>query len=359
MKLAAVAQRGSKKDFVDVYALGRRFGLGDMLAFYGKKFGAPDVGHGHRGPRLLRRRRSRADADAASASVLAGREGHDPSLGAGRDARQTLDRARGGPRSGTRGVPVTRPMQPAAAALVLSLLGGVLDGRPEAEASPGGQGHRHAREPGRAPESREHPAGRPGSPVFRRVQPPAAAVGRPGLRRADATDPLRLVAAVPHPRRSGDRRERAQSHDRRGGARPDRVLPLLLRGREAGGACPGQHGALLLPRKARRAVRGRLPRRRVLLRRLRPRGLSARRGDQRQGVQRLRPEVPGRARRSGRHPGPGGGGLLRPSQCRVARRRHRRLLRVGQLGRRGWPPRSARTAWRATEAGTFPGRQLS
>jgi len=45
MKLAAVAQRGSKKDFVDVFALGRHFGLGDMLAFYREKFGVEDVGH--------------------------------------------------------------------------------------------------------------------------------------------------------------------------------------------------------------------------------------------------------------------------------------------------------------------------
>lgn len=45
MKLAAVAQRGSKKDFVDVFALGRRFGLCDMLASYQKKYGVEDVGH--------------------------------------------------------------------------------------------------------------------------------------------------------------------------------------------------------------------------------------------------------------------------------------------------------------------------
>jgi hypothetical protein len=45
MKLAAVAQRGSKKDFVDVFALGRHFGLADMLAFYRKKYGVADVGH--------------------------------------------------------------------------------------------------------------------------------------------------------------------------------------------------------------------------------------------------------------------------------------------------------------------------
>ncbi len=45
MKLAAVAQRGSKKDFVDVFTLGRHFRLADMLAFYGKKYGVEDVGH--------------------------------------------------------------------------------------------------------------------------------------------------------------------------------------------------------------------------------------------------------------------------------------------------------------------------
>jgi hypothetical protein len=45
MKLAAVAQRGSKKDFVDVFALGRRFGLGDMLDSYRRKYGVEDVGH--------------------------------------------------------------------------------------------------------------------------------------------------------------------------------------------------------------------------------------------------------------------------------------------------------------------------
>lgn len=45
MKLAAVAQRGSKKDFVDVFVLGRRYALGEMLGFYRKKYGAEDVGH--------------------------------------------------------------------------------------------------------------------------------------------------------------------------------------------------------------------------------------------------------------------------------------------------------------------------
>jgi hypothetical protein len=45
MKLAAVAQRGSKKDFVDVFALGRHFGLDDMLGLYRRKYGIEDVGH--------------------------------------------------------------------------------------------------------------------------------------------------------------------------------------------------------------------------------------------------------------------------------------------------------------------------
>jgi hypothetical protein len=45
MKLAAVAQRGSKKDFVDIFALGRRFGLAEMLGFYRAKYGVKDIGH--------------------------------------------------------------------------------------------------------------------------------------------------------------------------------------------------------------------------------------------------------------------------------------------------------------------------
>ena len=45
MKLAAVAQRGSKKDFVDVFALGQRFSLEQMLGFYRAKYDVGDVGH--------------------------------------------------------------------------------------------------------------------------------------------------------------------------------------------------------------------------------------------------------------------------------------------------------------------------
>ncbi len=45
MKLAAVAQRGSRKDFVDVYALGRTLGLEEMLALYRRKYAVRDIGH--------------------------------------------------------------------------------------------------------------------------------------------------------------------------------------------------------------------------------------------------------------------------------------------------------------------------
>jgi len=46
MKLAAIAQRGSKKDFVDIYALGKEtFSLTDMLAFYRRKYDVQDIGH--------------------------------------------------------------------------------------------------------------------------------------------------------------------------------------------------------------------------------------------------------------------------------------------------------------------------
>jgi Nucleotidyl transferase AbiEii toxin, Type IV TA system len=46
MKLAAVAQRGTRRDFVDVHALARRFQpLGDMLGLYRKKYGVTDVTH--------------------------------------------------------------------------------------------------------------------------------------------------------------------------------------------------------------------------------------------------------------------------------------------------------------------------
>jgi hypothetical protein len=46
MKLSAVAQRGARKDFHDVVALGRAgLGLEPLLAAYQRRFGVRDVGH--------------------------------------------------------------------------------------------------------------------------------------------------------------------------------------------------------------------------------------------------------------------------------------------------------------------------
>ena len=46
MKLAAVAQRGSRKDFMDVYAIARRHKpLPDLLQLYQRKYSTTDVGH--------------------------------------------------------------------------------------------------------------------------------------------------------------------------------------------------------------------------------------------------------------------------------------------------------------------------
>jgi predicted nucleotidyltransferase component of viral defense system len=46
MKLSALSQRGSKKDFVDIYALGlRHFRLRNMLHFYQQKYSVEDIGH--------------------------------------------------------------------------------------------------------------------------------------------------------------------------------------------------------------------------------------------------------------------------------------------------------------------------
>jgi hypothetical protein len=46
MKLLAIAQRGAKKDFVDIYALGKRSGsLRPMLRSYQKKFATEDIAH--------------------------------------------------------------------------------------------------------------------------------------------------------------------------------------------------------------------------------------------------------------------------------------------------------------------------
>jgi hypothetical protein len=46
MKLSAVTQRGSRKDFVDVYALGvTHKPLGSMLELYRRKYGVGDIAH--------------------------------------------------------------------------------------------------------------------------------------------------------------------------------------------------------------------------------------------------------------------------------------------------------------------------
>jgi len=45
MKLSAIAQRGARKDFCDIYVLGMKaFSLSQMLGFYQKKFGIKDIG---------------------------------------------------------------------------------------------------------------------------------------------------------------------------------------------------------------------------------------------------------------------------------------------------------------------------
>ncbi len=46
MKLSAIAGRGAKKDFIDLYALGAsHFTLDEMLTLYQRKFAVRDVGH--------------------------------------------------------------------------------------------------------------------------------------------------------------------------------------------------------------------------------------------------------------------------------------------------------------------------
>ncbi len=46
MKLSAIVQRGSKKDFIDIFALEEKvYSLKKMLSFYQKKFGIKDIGN--------------------------------------------------------------------------------------------------------------------------------------------------------------------------------------------------------------------------------------------------------------------------------------------------------------------------
>jgi hypothetical protein len=45
MKLAAIAQRGAKKDFIDVYAIGKTISLEEMLHLYRQKYQVADIVH--------------------------------------------------------------------------------------------------------------------------------------------------------------------------------------------------------------------------------------------------------------------------------------------------------------------------
>ncbi len=46
MKLSAIAQRGSKKDFIDIYILAQRYSsLSEMLRLYQQKYSIQDIGH--------------------------------------------------------------------------------------------------------------------------------------------------------------------------------------------------------------------------------------------------------------------------------------------------------------------------
>ena len=46
MKLSAIASRGSRKDFVDIFALGKAFQpLSDMLRAYQRRYHIADIGH--------------------------------------------------------------------------------------------------------------------------------------------------------------------------------------------------------------------------------------------------------------------------------------------------------------------------
>jgi predicted nucleotidyltransferase component of viral defense system len=46
MKLSAVSQRGGKKDFIDIYALGSKtFSLQEMISMYQRKYSVKDISH--------------------------------------------------------------------------------------------------------------------------------------------------------------------------------------------------------------------------------------------------------------------------------------------------------------------------
>ncbi len=45
MKLSAVAQRGSRKDFIDIFALASNLSLKEMLSLYQRKYSVKDISH--------------------------------------------------------------------------------------------------------------------------------------------------------------------------------------------------------------------------------------------------------------------------------------------------------------------------
>ena len=119
-------------------------------------------------------------------------------------------------------------------------------------------------------------------------------------------------------------------------------------------------GSVLLPRKTRCPLRRDIPRRRLLLCRLRPRRVSLCHRDQRQGLQRFRAAISRRLWRRSRHRGSGCSHLLHLPQREGARRRHPGLLPMGKLGRRkdGGCHRFARRCrpWRRHASKTVSGR---
>ena len=45
MKLAAIAQRGSRKDFIDLYFIDKHMSLDRLLSLYGRKYSTDDINH--------------------------------------------------------------------------------------------------------------------------------------------------------------------------------------------------------------------------------------------------------------------------------------------------------------------------
>lgn len=119
---------------------------------------------------------------------------------------------------------------------------------------------------------------------------------------------------------------------------PETVLPSLVGARTrlvVGDAVPGVAAmAVVFANRplTRSAVCGCCSRRGFYVRGLHSRRLPVRRSDQRPGVQRVCPELPGGTRRHGRDGGLGGSHLLHLSKRQRAWRQHSRLFTVGQFG---------------------------